>query len=105
MLMRIQLDGLADEAAYALSIRDWLHSRRRIAARRRLIATLGTRSACTTASARSRRGCASDADVDRTRRRSVGEQDAQIRRQVARNQLVGCGLQLIESPPPASGQV
>ncbi|MCW3006482.1 MAG: hypothetical protein JWP17_1108 [Solirubrobacterales bacterium] len=38
MFMQLQLDGLADEAAYARTIRDWLNSRHGIAARRRVIA-------------------------------------------------------------------
>ena len=38
MLMQLQLDGLANEAAYARAIRDWLSSRNCIAARRRVIA-------------------------------------------------------------------
>jgi hypothetical protein len=41
MLMQLQLDGLADDAAYARAIRDWLNSRHGIAARRRLIADPG----------------------------------------------------------------
>lgn len=38
MLMQLQLDGLADETAYAHAIREWLASRHGIAARRRVIA-------------------------------------------------------------------
>jgi hypothetical protein len=38
MLMQLQLDGLANETAYARAIRDWLTSRYGIAARRRVIA-------------------------------------------------------------------
>lgn len=37
MVMQLQLDGLADETAYARAIRDWLASRHGIAARRQLI--------------------------------------------------------------------
>lgn len=37
MRRRCPLDGLANEAAYALAIRDWLTSRYGIAARRRVI--------------------------------------------------------------------
>jgi hypothetical protein len=38
MLMQLQLDGLANEAAYARAIRDWLTRRDGIAAARRVIA-------------------------------------------------------------------
>ena len=38
MLMQFRLDGLANEAAYARAIRDWLTCRYGIAARRLVIA-------------------------------------------------------------------
>jgi hypothetical protein len=38
MLMQLQLDGLANEAAYVHAIRDWLTCRYGIADRRRVIA-------------------------------------------------------------------
>ena len=38
MLMQLQVDGLADEPAYARAIRDWLSRRHGTAARRRVIA-------------------------------------------------------------------
>jgi hypothetical protein len=43
MLMQFQLDGLANEPAYARAIRDWLASNHSIAARRRVTATPRTR--------------------------------------------------------------
>jgi len=37
MLMQLQLDGLASEAAYVRAIREWLSTRHGTAARRRMV--------------------------------------------------------------------